>query len=185
MKLKINLARKDHRERPVKYLAYLPLLLFLLATLGGSYYWYSSINADIARYKGRLKEVEEMSLKAKRNVAEESISLEEKELLQKEALFINNIIKGRSFSWSGLLTQLEKDTIPNISLVSLTPKVDKDKVRIDIRGVGKDLETITRFMDRLERSPSFQDLFLLHSTDAELDGERLVNFSMELEYTGR
>ena len=184
MKLKINLARKDHGEQPVKYLAYLPLLLFLLATLGGSYYWYSSINADIARYKGRLKEIEEMFLKAKKNVAEEAISLEEKELLQKEGLFINNIIKGRSFSWSGLLTQLEKDTISNISLVSLTPKVDKDKVRIDIRGV-KDLETITRFMDRLERSPSFQDLFLLHSTDAELDGERLVNFSMELEYTGR
>jgi len=182
MKLKINLAQKDHGKQPVKYLAYLPLLLFLLATLAGSYYWYSSLNADIARYKGRLKEIEEMSLKAKRK---EAISLEEKELLQKEALFINNIIKGRSFSWSGLLTQLEKDTISNISLVSLTPKVDKDKVRIDIRGIGKDLETITRFMDRLERSPSFQDLFLLHSTDAELDGERLVNFSMELEYTGR
>jgi len=71
MKLKINLAQKDHGKQPVKYLAYLPLLLFLLATLAGSYYWYSSLNADIARYKGRLKEIEEMSLKAKKNVAEE------------------------------------------------------------------------------------------------------------------
>src|SRR3970282_2682141 len=98
MKIKINLAKKDQGKQPVKYLAYLPLLLFLLATLAGSYYWYSSINADIARYKGRLKEIEEMSLKAKRNVAEEAISPEQKELLQKEELFINNIIKGRSVS---------------------------------------------------------------------------------------
>ena len=184
MRLKINLAQTGQRKQTTTYLAYLPLLLLLAATLIGNYYWYFSIKADITRYNERLIKIEERVLKSK-DMPEESISQKEKESLFKEAVFINTIIKSRTLSWSALLARLEKEQIPNISMVSLTPKVVKDKVRIDIRGVGKDLDTITRFMDRLEKSPSFQGVFLSHSTEAELNGEKLVNFNMELEYTGK
>ena len=181
MRLKINLAKSIHKKQPVSYVVYTHLLLFLVITLAGNYYWYSSLQADIARYNERLNKIEERASLSK-NMPEESVSQKEKEPLLKEAAFINAIIKSKALSWSGLLAQLEQEVIPNISLINLAPKVVEDKVRIGIRGVGKDLETITRFMDKLERSPSFQGVFLSHSTGTELNGEKLVNFVMELEY---
>lgn len=184
MKLKINLAQSIHKKQPTAYLAYVPLLLLLIITMIGNYYWHYSINTDIARYNKRLSKIEERASKSK-DMTEESISQKEKEFLHKEAAFINTIIKSKSMSWSGLILRLEEEAMPNISLVSLTPRVVEDKVRIDIRGVGKNLETITRFMDRLERSPSFQGVFLSRSSDTELSGEKLVNFNMELEYNGK
>lgn len=184
MRLKINLAQTGQRKQPNIYSAYLPLLLLLIITLAGNSYWYYSINTDIARYNEKLNKIGERASRPK-DTLEESISQKERESLQKEVAFINTVIKGRTLLWSGLVARLEKEHIPNISMVSLTPKVVEDKVRIDIRGVGKDIDTITRFMDRLEKSPSFQGVFLSHSTEAELNGEKLVNFNMELEYTGR
>ncbi|MBI3754788.1 MAG: PilN domain-containing protein [Deltaproteobacteria bacterium] len=184
MRLKINLAQVSRMKQTSTYLAYLPLLLLLVATLIGNSYWYYSINTDIARYNEKLSSMAQRSLKTKEPV-EESIPQKEKESLAKEAAFINSVIKGRTLSWSGLFAHLEKEHIPNISMVSLTPKVVEDKMRIAVRGVGKDLDTITRFMDRLEKSPSFQGVFLSHSSDTDLNGEKLVNFSMEAEYTGK
>lgn len=188
MKLQINLIQTRYSKQSNIYLSYLFLSVILIGTLSGSYYWYSSLVTDIARYNDRLKRIEEDILEIidkPKDVPLESISKEERELLTKEAVYINNIIKSRTMSWSGLLTQLEKVTISDISLVSLTPKVMNDKVWIDIRGIGKDIITITMFMDRLEKSPLFQDVFLSHSTESELNGEKLVNFSMGLEYMGQ
>ena len=181
MKITINLAQAKYKR---KLTAYLPLVLLLAATLAGNSYWYYSISADIARYNERLNSLSQRSVKT-RQAAEEPVPQKEKESLAKEAAFINNVIKGRYLSWSALLAQLEKEIVPNISLVSLTPKVNEGNVRIDIKGVGKDLETITRFMDRLERSPSFESVFMSRYSDTELNGERLVNFNMELEYIDR
>src|SRR3972149_471594 len=132
MRLKINLAKSIHKKQPVSYVVYTPLLLLLVITLAGNYYWYSSLQADIARYNERLNKIEERASLLK-DMPEESISPKEKEPLLKEAAFINSIIKGKTLSWSGLLAQLEQEAIPNVSLVSLTPRVVEDKVRIDIR----------------------------------------------------
>lgn len=184
MRLKINLSQTDYKKQPISYWAYLPLLLLLIVTLAGNLYWYHSVTADVAKYSERLSKTEERPFKTQ-TLPEESVSQKDKESLIKEATLVNNIIKSRSLSWSGLLAQLEQEIIPNVSLVSLTPKIIEDRIRIDIKGVGKDLETITHFMDKLERSPSFQGVFLSHSTDAEVNGERLVNFTMELEYIGK
>lgn len=184
MRLNLNLAQIEHKKRPVSYWTYLPLLLLFLITLAGNYLWYRSVSADIARYEEKLNKIGERASRPK-DMPEESIAQKEKESLLKEAAFINTVIKGRTSSWSGLVARLEKEHIPNISMVSLTPKVVEDKMKIAVRGVGKDLDTITRFMDRLEKSPAFQGVFLSHSTEAELNGEKLVNFSMELEYTGK
>lgn len=181
MKITINLAQSGYKRQRI---VYLPLLLLLIVTLAGNLYWYYSINMDITKYNEKLNSLSQRSLKTKGG-AEESFPQKEKESLAKEAAFINNVIKGRHLSWSVLIAQLEKDIVPNISLVSLTPKVSEGKVRIAIKGVGKDLDTITRFMDRLERSPSFQGVFMPHYSDTELNGEKLVNFNMELEYIGK
>jgi len=181
MRLTINLAQSNYIKRQPQYRLYLPLAVLLLITFVGNYLWYHSINSDMARYREKLNKIVEGSLTSK-PVSEESVSQKEKEVLIKEAVFINNIIKSKSLSWSGFLAHLEKEIIPNISLVSLTPKVVEDKVRIDVKGVGRDLKTITRFMDKLERSPAFQGVFLSRSSDADVNGERLVNFIMELEY---
>lgn len=184
MRLTINLAQLAYKEKQTKYWVYLPLVALLLITLIGNYLWYHSVSADIKRYTERLNKIEERSSKPE-PVSEESVSQKEKEVLIKEAVFVNTIIKSKSLSWSGFLAQLEKEIVPNISMVSLTPKVVEDKVRIDVKGVGRDLETITRFMDKLERSPAFQGVFLSRSSDTDVDGERLVNFIMELEYIGK
>lgn len=184
MRLKINLAQTGWRKQQNMYPAYLLLALLLAATLAVNYYRYSSIKGDVARYNERLNKIEERASKSK-DMPEESISQKEKEPLLKEAGFINAVIKGRALSWSGLVARLEKEHLPNISMVSLTPRVVEDRVKIAVRGVGKDLDTITRFMDRLERSPSFQGVFLSHSSETDLNGEKLVNFSMEVEYTGK
>lgn len=181
MKIKINLTQAKHKKQRT---AYLPLVLFLFAALAGNSYWYYSINMDVARYNEKLISIAQRPLKTKGTV-EEPVPQKEKESLVKEASFINNVIKGRHLSWSTLLAHLEKEIVPNISLVSLTPKVNEGNVRIDIKGVGKDLETITRFMDRLERSPEFESVFMPRYSDTELNGERLVNFNMELEYIGK
>ena len=184
MRLNLNLAQGGHKKEPFAYRTYLPLLLLFLIALAGNYLWYRSVSADITRYEEKLNKIGERASRPK-DALEESISQREKESLQKEAAFINTVIKGRTLSWSGLFARLEKEHILNISMVSLTPKVVEYKMKIAVRGVGKDLETITRFMDRLEKSPSFQGVFLSHSSDTDLNGEKLVNFSMEVEYTGR
>lgn len=181
MKILINFSQERFKKRKI---VYLPLLVLLFASIAGNLYLYKSVNADISRYNAKLSELSQRFTKIK-ETTEESFSKEEKELLVKEASFINTFIKGRHLYWSALIAQLENEIVPNISLLSLTPRVSKDKVKIDVRGVGKNLETITRFIDRLELSPSFQSVFMPRYSDTEIDGEKLLNFNMELEYVGK
>ena len=135
MRLKINLAQTDYKKQPILYWTYLPLLLLLIVTLTCNLYWYHAVTADVARYSELLGKTEERPFKTQA-LPEESVSQRDKESLIKEATLVNNIIKGRSLSWSGLLAQLEKEIIPDVSLVSLTPKIIEDRIRIDIKGVG-------------------------------------------------
>ncbi|MBI5562352.1 MAG: PilN domain-containing protein [Deltaproteobacteria bacterium] len=116
--------------------------------------------------------------------------------LRKEAEFINKIIVRESFSWTRLLTNLERSVPENVSIVQISPEFAGNK--IVITGAAKGLGDAIIMVERLGASAAFKDVFLIkHAEKAEErpmmmrpgmppppppSGERLVLFTVSATY---
>jgi hypothetical protein len=67
----------------------------------------------------------------------------------------NEIIDARTFSWTELLNHIERTLPTGVMLTSVTPRVDKGRFYISMVVVGKDVEVINEFIDKLEGTKAF------------------------------
>jgi Tfp pilus assembly protein PilN len=72
---------------------------------------------------------------------------------------LKEMVDRRVFSWSGLFAVLE-DTLPDgVRLVSLTPKVEKGQVTLQIHAVARTFDEALVFMRALEERPEFSSVW--------------------------
>lgn len=97
----------------------------------------------------------------------------------KKADFINNAIKRRVFSWTKLFDQFERAFPENVKMVSVSPSIDQDTIRINMQVAGRNLDDIVRLITVLENSPAFADV-TFRSEVSDPDG--LLHATISLQY---
>ncbi|TAN60968.1 hypothetical protein EPN18_07530 [bacterium] len=182
MRLTVNFADTGKKHRLALRKFYIVFSICLILTMSGNIYWYLSFKADAGRYAEMLKR--EHVAKKTGPRGPQGLSAEKRQLLVKKAAFVNGVISAKAFSWSLFFYRLEKEATANVSLTSISQKLTQGGLRISINGVAKDLPAITVFAQKLDKSCCFKDVSLKRTSVVEVTGERLVSFSMEMEYIG-
>jgi hypothetical protein len=70
----------------------------------------------------------------------------------------NALIDQRTFSWTGLFSQLEATMPPDVRLVSISPRVEKGTTHLTLSIVLRDLDDVDVFIDNLMRTGAFYDV---------------------------
>ena len=67
----------------------------------------------------------------------------------------NAIIDQRTFSWTELFNHIEATLPPDVMLLSVKPKIEKGEIHIEMVVIGKRVEDLDTFMEKLEATGAF------------------------------
>jgi len=73
--------------------------------------------------------------------------------------FANGVIEKKTFDWLALLDKLEMVVPDGISLTEIEPDIRENGLKVS--GVARNFKNLRRFMENLEGSATFTDVYLL------------------------
>lgn len=124
--------------------------------------------------KAAAAESQARQLRAHAATVRQAINTKQLEQISGAAREVNALIGQRLFSWTDLLNQLETTLPEEVRITSMRPRIDKDgSVTVVMAIVGRSVEDIDRFMENLEASGAFADVFSPQESASE-DGLRLA-----------
>jgi Tfp pilus assembly protein PilN len=82
----------------------------------------------------------------------------ELERVQSAAAEANALIAQRTFSWTEIFNEIEATLPPGVMVTSLCPEVDELGLAVTLIVIGREVEEVDRFMDRLEADAAFTDV---------------------------
>ena len=158
--LRMNLAtRPFYNERLVHVpLAALALLAAGVLVTGG--FRVTSLISEHTASTAAAERDEQRALE----IANDTVRLQreatggELEVLAGAAVEANRLIDQRIFSWTVFLNRFEATVPGDVMLTSLRPNVDGNEIGIVVGVVGRTVETIGRFIERLEATGAFADV---------------------------
>jgi Tfp pilus assembly protein PilN len=181
MKIDINLSVKRRRRSVVPNMVAIGLLL-----MAAAYTWH---NAELYRFNqsqitllGEQLTRLEKTLEAKGSPVP-TATREDIKLLREEAVYINKLIVRETFSWTELLTSLEKKVPKGVSIVQISPEFETRTIKVS--GMAKSKKDVLRLVDRLGRSDEFSDVFLLKHKDVvkkDAVDKSFVTFNVSAKY---
>jgi type IV pilus assembly protein PilN len=90
---------------------------------------------------------------------------------------VNNILYKRSYDWLSLLDNMEQLVPAGVSLKSLEPLDKGESLRL--AGSANDFSSVRRFVENLESSKTFTDIYLTDQASAKIDNQRkVINFTV-------
>ena len=90
---------------------------------------------------------------------------------------VNVIIQRKSFNWLGFLNWLEVVVPDGVMVTSLEPSLKEGKLTIS--GVARNFQIMRNFLENLEDSKFFTDIYLLSQSEAKVDEtQKGVSFSV-------
>ena len=119
---------------------------------------------EVARVKWRLARVE-ANARAEA-VRSPGVTVREVKRLTKEVEYINDVIARETFSWTALLTGLEANVPEKVSIVQIRP--DFGNMSVKVSGAAMSMGPILKFVDNLQGSAVFSDVFLLRHEEGEV-----------------
>jgi Tfp pilus assembly protein PilN len=87
-----------------------------------------------------------------------SIDQKALEHVVKAAEEANDIIDARTFSWTELLNHIERTLPVGVMLTSVSPHVDKGRVNIQLVVLGRSVEAVDDFIDKMEATRAFSEM---------------------------
>lgn len=101
---------------------------------------------------------------------------------QAKLVVLNEILEASAFSWTGLLTELERSVPPGVYLTHILPNLSNGKVAI--RGVARTFDDLSRMLQTLGEQPAFRDVFLLRQSikKATPTSPEALDFGLTLTY---
>ncbi|MFN7971621.1 MAG: PilN domain-containing protein [Acidobacteriota bacterium] len=183
MKLDVNLAREPFRSYRTLYavsavlaVAGVAILAFEVATFVGDLRARSALTSELARLRD-ASEREQTAL----GILASYVENEELKAAKAEAAHVASLIERRIFDWDELFRELESIMPNNVRISDLHPQIKGSSVSIGLNGSAKTLSAVNEFVDDLEKSELFDEVFI--SDEATHEGE--VDFSLQARYVGR
>lgn len=162
---RLDFARRPFRdERPVYLVVGLALVL-AAGLLVENVRIYRSFHREIEGTGRQIEFLEKRRGLATRDADESRAALNSYKVsaLAQESRGLLRIVGERRFSWTGLLTRLERTLPPEVRVTRLTPQFDeKGETTMSIGLLGKDAGSVVRTIAAFARDPAF-DAVALHS----------------------
>lgn len=172
MLFKINLATKIYINTRLLKLCSMAAVLLLISFL------FLNVS-NIAAKTGEMKSLENQLAAIDNNVkaANKSVSEKDYTTLLARINFANTIIEKKMYNWLELLDRLEMVVPDGIAISSLEP--DPKSQVLKLAGVARSFKNLRIFMEHLEDSGYFTDIYLLNQGDTKLaDATQGISFSL-------
>lgn len=110
----------------------------------------ASLSAESQREEARVQQLTADATKVRGSIDQKA--LERVIASAKEA---NAIIDQRTFSWTELFNHLENTLPTGVMLTSVRPRIEKDELTIELTVLGREVEQIDDFIEKLEATGAF------------------------------
>lgn len=131
----------------------------------------SARHAEAERLEQTLKTSAERVAVAKADVSIESLKL---------WTALKAIVDGRTFSWTGLLADLERVVPPGVRIMSLSPDQKDGRTQLRLEALMRKAEESLEFLHALEARPQFSLVYPL-SVSEDSQGLRHTSYTMLYE----
>ena len=155
--LRTNLAsRPFYNERLVHWLLGAGLLLVLAFTVYNVSEYLrltgrqGGLAADVARDESQARQLSARAAEVRRRIDPRQL-----ELIGTQAMQVNGLIDARTFSWTSLFDDIEATLPPTVMLTAITPKIDQTGASVRFAVVGRTVDAIDTFIERLEGTKRF------------------------------
>lgn len=182
--LRTNLAtRPFYNERIVHLvlalaaLAVLAITVYDVATWIGLRRHHAELVAQVSGAESRAEELQRDAQRLRR-----SLNRAEVEAVAKAAAEANALIDRRTFSWTGLLGRFEETLPPDVRILAVTPKVDRDgNMIVRIVLASRQAEDVEAFVEKLAGTKAFSGLL---SHEELLNPDGILEVTLEGRYLG-
>jgi type IV pilus assembly protein PilN len=117
------------------------------------------------------------SVEARIKATGKGISDKEYQALLGRIKIANGIIQKKSFNWLGLFNWLEVVVPEGIMITSLEPSLKEGKLTVS--GVARNFQMVRKFLENLEDSKFFTDIYLLSENVMKVDeSQKGISFSV-------
>lgn len=183
-KIEINLARRKDAKDIVPYLILGAFLVLAALWTWRSVNVYRQNIVAAAFYKERVARAAKDAPSKAVPATDATVSAEETKHLKKEVELINNIISRETYSWTRLLTGLERSASANIVVTQISPDFDEKKVMVS--GIAQSINDVLSMIDRMGSSGLFRNVFLIkHGENKDRKGaptEGVILFTLSATY---
>jgi hypothetical protein len=181
--LRTNLStRPFYNERGVQLLLALAALVVIVLTAFNAIriFSLSRQNTDLSSLVNRdRQEAQRLTREAQRIRA--GINQAELQATAEAASIANALIEQRTFSWTEFFNRIEETLPPDVMLTSVQPSFADNVTTIQMTVLGKRVEDIDEFMEKLEATGAFEDVLPAQEDPTEEGLHRLLLRSI---YTG-
>lgn len=158
--LRTNLAtRPFYNERLVHWLIGAAVVLVIAFTVFNvsAYLRLSGrqggLSAEIARDEAMARSLTTRAAEARRRIDAKSL-----QAVSAQAAEANGIIDARTFSWTALFDDIEATLPPTVMLTAITPSIGPDGATVRLTVLGRTVEAIDTFIERLEATKRFENV---------------------------
>jgi Tfp pilus assembly protein PilN len=109
--------------------------------------------ADAARDEAAARTLTARAAEARRRIDAKSL-----ERISAQAAEANGIIDARTFSWTALFDDVEATLPPTVMLTAITPSIGPDGASVRLTVMGRTVEAIDTFIERLEETTRFENV---------------------------
>jgi len=182
----INLASPAVANRRKIFRMTAAACLVLLGLIGADLLQWRHLQQETAAFDVRAQQVSDEVREAQTTLLRQGRSSAPKEQaeMQEEIAAVNLLIQKKTFSWSMFLADLERHVSKDISVRRIQPDAKGDAVVLE--GVARSLPVLTAFVNQMQESESFTEVFLLDQKreEAEIDDPEATvrSFSIRFRY---
>ncbi len=180
--LRTNLAtRPFYNERAVHATLIVAALVVLALTAVDTVRWVGlrrSHAALVSQVSGAQERAASLQRDAQR--LRRSLNRAEVEAVASAATEANTLIDRRTFSWTGLFGRFEETLPPDVRILAVAPKTDKDgNLMVRIVVASRQAEDVETFVEKLTESKAFTGLL---SREEILNPDGLLEVTLEGRY---
>ena len=180
--LRTNLStRPFYNERAVQLLLALAALLVVILTAFNAIriFSLSRQNTELSSLVNRdRQEAQRLTRDAQRIRA--GINVEELQATADAAGVANALIDQRTFSWTEFFNHIEETLPPDVMLTAVQPSFAHERTTIQMSVLGRRIEDIDEFMEKLEATGAFHDVL---PTQEDTTDEGLHRLMVRSTYT--
>jgi Tfp pilus assembly protein PilN len=179
--LKTNLStRPFYNERAVHwalalaFAAVVALTIFNVTRVMSLSARQSTLSAEVQREEAGVQRLNAQAAKVRGSIDQKALAR-----VIASAKEANAIIDQRTFSWTELFNHLESTLPTGVMLTSVRPHVEKEAFYVQLTVVGRDVEQVDEFIEKLEATGAFSGVM---ASDEAVTKEEEIEARIEARY---
>jgi len=183
MRLNLNLATHPYEDAKHFYSQWLPLL-GILAALAIGLTWYAATgfieyrrqNRELVELRAKIAELQRL-----KEDATQTLARPENAGTRDQSMFLNYLIRQKAFSWTQVMTDLEKIMPAKVKVSSIKPTLGPDgRLEFTLTVLTRERDNGIELVRRMEGSPRFAGPELRNERTQTDDKAGTVEYSMEI-----